>query len=107
MSFMTDEEKRKFGDLEEILTRVYNMAVEHTLLQVPNLMGGLFKMSAKVDKLKKEFFANNKDISKDIIRPIFKDVEEAHPEWSPEKIIEEASRRYRSQTALKSSIGEI
>jgi hypothetical protein len=88
--FMTKEEVLRMRSstieeavyiVNEVLSRVYNKAVEDTLRQTPDLMLRLFVSQQAQNKLVTDFYESNPDFKghRDIVQSIIQKVEASNP----------------------------
>ena len=97
MKFITREELDRISNtsngeelLNEILTRVYNAAVEAAIRKLPEVVSRMVSNTSATQAMTKDFFNRNKifEDHKDIVRSVIQDVESQHPEWDYAKILE-------------------
>lgn len=85
--------------INDVLDRVFNKAVEHSLLMMPKVVTSLIRHAAVIQTTKEEFFRNNTDISinnESFLSYIPKILSE-HPDWEMMKVLEEAGSLVRNR----------
>lgn len=97
--------------IEEAIERSANKAVEQALLMMPKALAGLLKGMNNMKKISEGYFSNpaNADLKDhdDRMREILADLEGKHPEWLPEKLLEESGKSMRREINMGATIGTI
>lgn len=108
MEFLTEQE---FNDLSyetvnEVLTRVYNKAIEDTLAALPNYILKILENTARFNKIKAEFLERHKDALKDKEKFIqaLDIAEMAMPGASYEDILDKALELTNTKLSLPESV---
>ncbi len=98
MKFISKEECEILGLgekeelLNEILSRVYNGAIEGSIKKLPEVISRLMVSTAATQKMTKQFFADNEEFEdhKEIVAAVVQDIDSLHPDWNYGDIMEEA-----------------
>lgn len=98
MRFISQEEWKRLTEemdeslMNEILSRVYNAAVEKTLTKIPELLSRMVKTATATHAMTEDFFARNASFKehKDIATQVVMDVESRNPDWDYTKILNHA-----------------
>lgn len=121
MKIFSDEERKYFGNegisnaqveiIENAIERSMNKAIEQALLMMPKALAGLLKGMNNMKKISEGYFSNpaNADLKDhdDRMREILADLEGKHPEWLPEKLLEESGKSMRKEINMGATIGSI
>lgn len=98
MKFISKEEWKALSKqtdeilINEVLSRVFNRAVETAILKLPDTISRLMVSTTATQNMTKDFFKRNSSFEehKDIVASVTQDVESLHPEWNYEEILKEA-----------------
>lgn len=98
MKFISQEEWKRLTEemdeslMNEILSRVYNAAVEKTLTKIPELLSRMVKTATVTHAMTEDFFTRNASFKehKDIVTQVVRDVESRNPDWDYTKILNHA-----------------
>jgi len=98
MKFISDEEWKIMGAepnaelINEVLTRVYNSAVEAAIRKLPDVVSRMVASTTATQAMTKDFFARNKgfDEHKEIVAAVVQDVESLHPDSNYAEILKMA-----------------
>lgn len=96
MIFVTREEWQQVRESEserpinEVLSRLYNKAVEDTLRKLPEVISRMLANTAAIQSMTKAFFEKNKDFEahKPTVAAVVQEVESANPGLNYDKILE-------------------
>ena len=115
MKFISDEEWRELQIAEspyvmnEILSRVYNGAIEAALTQLPEVAVAMIKNTGAVKAMSEDYFKRNKEFKdhKDIVTSVLQEVEVSNPAWDYEKILKESEGKIKEKIGAVSNIEQL
>ena len=90
--------------LNEGLARAYNRAIESALLSMPHYAVLLLRRSAEMEAMRSRFLAVHQDLAKSV--EFFESVagvEQEHPGWAYDKVLDEAAVRTRERVRVKAT----
>jgi hypothetical protein len=95
--------------INEILSRVYNRAVEDALRQTPDLMLRLFVSMQAQQETKKDFYDRNPDFKNylDIVQSVVQKVEAKNPDKSYEFILGLSEPMIRQQIVMMADLKKL
>ena len=109
MKFVSKEEFNKLQSnenteelLNEILSRVFNAAVETAITKLPDVVARMAKSTVAIQNMTKEFFESNEDFKdhKDVVAGVVQDIESRHADWDYGKILETAKPLIKEKLAI-------
>ena len=115
MKFISNEEWKELNKqpdemlINEILSRVCNMAVENAIRKLPEVVSRLMATTAATKALTQRFFEDNKDFEKhkDIVTAVVQDVESLHPDWDYAAILKEAEDKIQQKIIAGNNVPEL
>lgn len=115
MKFITKEECETLGIgadadlLNEILSRVYNAAIEAAIRKLPEVVSRMVANTTAVQTMTKDFFNRNKDFDthKEIVAAVIQDVESKNPAWDYNKILNEAEGSIKEKIVATKNIPKL
>lgn len=98
MKFISNEEwlrlttEKDENLMNEILSRVFNAAVEKTIIKIPELVSRMVKTVSATQAMTEDFFTRNESFKahRDIVMQVVRDVESRNPDWDYTKILNHA-----------------
>ena len=92
--------------LNEILSRVYNKAIEDTLRKIPDVISRLLKSTIATQKMSTEFYARNKSFAEhqDIVASVIQDVESRNPNAGYKDILMDSESIIRDKIKAFTSV---
>jgi hypothetical protein len=96
MEFLTKEEFEKISSYEvfnEVLSRLFNKAIETAMISTPALAAQLIKRGLAMKQLAAEFFENNPELAahRSILEKVVMEVDAANPGATYEDILKKAA----------------
>lgn len=94
--------------LNEGLYRAYNRAIESALLSMPHYAALLLRRSADMEAMRSRFLSAHQDLAKSVeFAESLAELEQEHPGWAYDKVLEEAAVRTRNRLRVKAIEGEL
>ena len=98
MKFISNEEWKALSEqkdetlVNEILSRVFNSAVESAIRQLPEVVSRMVASTAATKAMTNKFLDRNKEFKdhQRIVTLVLQDIESKNADWDYEKILEEA-----------------
>ena len=115
MKFITNEEWKVLLEqpneilINEILSRVYNAAVEEAIKKLPEVVTRMVKNTTATQIMTKEFFAANKGFDKhtEIVAGVLEDIESQYPNKDYKDVMAEAVPLIREKIAASKNIPDL
>lgn len=106
--FISQDEFKQLVDakdevlLNEILSRVFNKAVETAICSMPDIITRLIKSISATQKMSADFFDANKEFKNhlDIVTAAIQEVEAAHSDWNYDRILTESVPIIKQKVAM-------